>query len=311
VEVCRSRNTTGWFIAINSYKGFLLIMGIYMAWETRHVKIPSLDDSGYIGICVYSVVSSAIVVVLSNLISDYTTLSYLATALSILLSTTITLVLLFFPKLRAVLGRVDGQEDAVTQSMGLKTECNTRRFMLDDHREILYRMEVQNRVYKNELQALDKEIARLEEQIANSASTSSISESPLVETISNGIVFLPVPFPAPSRASWPSTATLGNTSREFLSENKLHLKMSNDNFMEKLKICDRLKRLFGSIPSVWISSSKQTCEIYDAHITKPCSSPEFYKNPLMDGSGIIKAKSAISSLNYANNKGAPIVTDET
>lgn len=281
-----------------------------MAWETRHVKIPSLDDSGYIGICVYSVVSSAIVVVLSNLISDYTTLSYLATALSILLSTTITLVLLFFPKLRAVLGRVDGQEDAVTQSMGLKTECNTRRLIFDDHREILYRLEVQNRVYKNELQALDREIALLEEQIANSTSTSSNPESPLVETISNGIVFLPVPFPSPGRASWPSTATLGNTSREFLSEDKLHLKISNDN-LEKLKIFHRLKRLFGSIPSVWISSLKQNCEIHDARITKPRSIPEFYKNSLVGGSEIIKAKSAISSLNYANNKGALIVTDET
>lgn len=52
--------------------------------------------------------------------------------------------------------------DPVIHSMGLKMEYNTRRFVIDDKRELQYRVEVQNRVYKKEIAALDAEIRRLE-----------------------------------------------------------------------------------------------------------------------------------------------------
>ena len=47
--------------------------------------------------------------------------------------------------------RSDLQEDPVIQSMGLKLEFNTRRFVTDDRRELQYRVEVQNRVYLREM----------------------------------------------------------------------------------------------------------------------------------------------------------------
>jgi gamma-aminobutyric acid type B receptor len=37
--------------ALYAYKGLLLLFGVYMAWETRNVKIPALNDSQYIGRC--------------------------------------------------------------------------------------------------------------------------------------------------------------------------------------------------------------------------------------------------------------------
>lgn len=52
-------------------------------------------------------------------------------------------------------------------------ECNTRRFMIDDKRELQYRVEVQNRVYKKELAALDIEIGKLEKLLETPSSTSS------------------------------------------------------------------------------------------------------------------------------------------
>ncbi|GJQ84523.1 GABA-B-R3 [Trypoxylus dichotomus] len=160
VEVCACNNTRGWFFAIYGYKGFLLIMGVYMAWETRNVKIQALNDSQYIGICVYSAISSAVVVLLSNFLSQNTIISYIATTSSILISTSITLFLLFLPKLRAVLG--DEKEDPVMESMGLKLESNTKRMVIDDPRESSHRVEIQNKVYKSEIEILDREIERLE-----------------------------------------------------------------------------------------------------------------------------------------------------
>jgi hypothetical protein len=62
--------------------------------------------------------------------------------------------------------------------MGLKLEYNTRRFATDDKKELQYRVEVQNRVYLKELEALDAEIRTLERMLENrSPSDSSSSHS--------------------------------------------------------------------------------------------------------------------------------------
>ncbi|KAH3842113.1 hypothetical protein DPMN_115601 [Dreissena polymorpha] len=70
-----------------------------MAWETRHVNIPALNDSRYIGMNVYNVViTSVLVVTLSNILSHQPTLAYVIESSFMLLSTTMTLCLLFVPK---------------------------------------------------------------------------------------------------------------------------------------------------------------------------------------------------------------------
>lgn len=82
------------------------MVGVYMAWETRNVKIAALNDSQYIGVSVYSVViTSAIVVVLANLISERVTLAFLTITALILTSTTATLCLLFLPKMQDIWGK--------------------------------------------------------------------------------------------------------------------------------------------------------------------------------------------------------------
>lgn len=122
--------------------------------------------------------------------------------------------------------------------MGLKMECNTRRFMIDDKRELQYRVEVQNRVYKKELAALDIEIGKLEKMLETPSSTSSSdlsiprlirhelaivneegerrrsSHQQRVPSIGGGLplLLLSVLPPVIPRASWPSTSTDPATS---------------------------------------------------------------------------------------------------
>lgn len=105
VEVCRSQHTQTWLGALYIFKGLLLVVGVYMAWETRNVKISALNDSQYIGVSVYSVViTSVIVVVLANFgaISERVTLAFLTITALILTSTTATLCLLFLPKMQDI-----------------------------------------------------------------------------------------------------------------------------------------------------------------------------------------------------------------
>ncbi|CAH0561231.1 unnamed protein product [Brassicogethes aeneus] len=260
VEICKSQNTYGWYIALYGYKALFLVMGVFMAWETRHVKIPSLNDSQYIGICVYSAVFSAIIVVLSSFISEYVVFSYIARSVSILTSTTVTLFLLFLPKLKSVFGTMDSV-DPIMQSMGLKMESNTRRFITNDPNEIISRLEIQNKVYRYELEALDKEIAALEERIncLNSYSTINIDLSDSKAQC----YYLKVPSPNVARASWPNTrGQLSIHKSGFHSD----VKLNKDSFFDRLNIFGRLKHIFGSSSSSLELNEPQLEQFERSHV---------------------------------------------
>ena len=87
--------------ALYGYKGILLLFGVFLAWETRNVTIPALNDSKYIGMSVYNVVIlSAIGATVSMVLSDTTYYELLHALVSavVLLSTTVTLTMVFLPK---------------------------------------------------------------------------------------------------------------------------------------------------------------------------------------------------------------------
>ncbi|CAH1249663.1 GABBR2 [Branchiostoma lanceolatum] len=100
LEHCDSNNFTLWLAVIFVYKGLLLIFGCFLAWETRHVNIPALNDSKYIGMSVYNVVIMCVIGAgISFVIKDRQNEAFVLTSLFIILCTTITLCLVFVPKL--------------------------------------------------------------------------------------------------------------------------------------------------------------------------------------------------------------------
>ena len=126
---CDSQHLDKWMGVFYAYKGILVLFGVYMAWETRNVKIPVLNDSQYIGMNIYNVVLMSItVVVLSNLISDKATLAFAVMSALILLSTTGLLLLLFLPKIYAIMKH---NGSPIITTYGLTVEANTRRFSTD------------------------------------------------------------------------------------------------------------------------------------------------------------------------------------
>ncbi|XP_041357870.1 gamma-aminobutyric acid type B receptor subunit 1-like [Gigantopelta aegis] len=149
LTTCYSHHLQKWLGVFYVYKGLLLVFGVYMAWETRSVKIPALNDSQYIGLNVYNVVIMSLsVVVLSNILDNQPTRAYTMESIFMFLSTTVTLCLLFVPKIYVI---VSSKGNPIIATSGILVEANTRRFVFDDKKEIYYRAEVQNRVYKREL----------------------------------------------------------------------------------------------------------------------------------------------------------------
>ena len=71
--------------------------------------------------------------------------------------------------------------------------CNyILRFVTDDRRELYYRVEVQNRVYRREIAALDLEIGRLKWQLIESsdASSESTSEGVASKKVSHEMMYI-------------------------------------------------------------------------------------------------------------------------
>ena len=80
------------------------IFGCFLAWETRSVSIPALNDSKYVGMSVYNVVIMCVSgVPISFIIQDRQDAAYLITGIFVIFCTTITLMLVFVPKVRTTL----------------------------------------------------------------------------------------------------------------------------------------------------------------------------------------------------------------
>ncbi|XP_033631428.1 gamma-aminobutyric acid type B receptor subunit 2-like [Asterias rubens] len=103
---CGGELSTYFIWAVYIYKGLLLVFGTFIVWQTRNVNIPALNDSKYIGLSIYNVVIfSALGVPLSYLLADNSGYTYAIVGGLIIFCTTLTLCLLFLPKvLRIIYG---------------------------------------------------------------------------------------------------------------------------------------------------------------------------------------------------------------
>lgn len=103
MEHCQSRRMTIFLSVIYVYKGLLMAFGCFLAWETRHVSIPALNDSKYIGLSVYNVVIMCVIgASLSFVLRDQQDASFVIISIFIIFCSTTTLCLVFVPKVRMV-----------------------------------------------------------------------------------------------------------------------------------------------------------------------------------------------------------------
>ncbi|XP_050081656.1 gamma-aminobutyric acid type B receptor subunit 2 [Anopheles aquasalis] len=99
-EYCQSSRMTIFIGVIYAYKGLLLIFGAFLAWETRHVSIPALNDSKHVGLSVYNCVIMCVMgAAIALVLSDRKDAVFILISLFIIFCTTATLFLVFVPKL--------------------------------------------------------------------------------------------------------------------------------------------------------------------------------------------------------------------
>eukprot|EP00118_Oscarella_pearsei_P015755 m.144646 g.144646 ORF g.144646 m.144646 type:complete len:874 (+) comp38404_c0_seq19:2136-4757(+) len=87
-----------WVYVINGYHGLLLVLGGYLAFETRKVNIPDLNDSRLIGISIYMVAVFFVALFGFSFITDPSVV-YILTVGAIFLVSTSVLCIVFVPKI--------------------------------------------------------------------------------------------------------------------------------------------------------------------------------------------------------------------
>ncbi|XP_045467345.1 gamma-aminobutyric acid type B receptor subunit 2 [Harmonia axyridis] len=99
-EYCASERMTIFVGSIYAYKGLLMIFGAFLAWETRNVSIPALNDSRHVGLSVYNVAIMCICgAAVALVLEDHQDAMFLIIGVFVLFCTTATLWLVFVPKM--------------------------------------------------------------------------------------------------------------------------------------------------------------------------------------------------------------------
>ncbi|KAK3101930.1 hypothetical protein FSP39_007438 [Pinctada imbricata] len=209
IEYCTSDFMEIWLGIIYAYKGLLLILGCFLAWETRRVSIPALNDSKYIGMSVYNVVIMCICgAAISFIISDQPNPSFIIISLFIIFSTTVTLCLVFVPKVIELKRDPNGEERRIRATLRKKKKKKD-----DQHQTLKQKMKdlaAENERFKEIIQQKAEEIRSLLEQLGDDADD---IDSALKPCLHKKIMELRVSDMSPSRASRASSVSeVDNTS---------------------------------------------------------------------------------------------------
>ena len=96
---CTSHYYNTWVMSLCGLKGILLIFGVFLAWETRNVHYPSLNDSKSIGLAVYNMfMFSCLAIVVGFVV--YPPLETLVQRSIVFVAASSTVALLFIPKVK-------------------------------------------------------------------------------------------------------------------------------------------------------------------------------------------------------------------
>jgi gamma-aminobutyric acid type B receptor len=170
IEYCQAN--LFWYYLIFCYKGLLLVFGLFLAYETRGVKLRHLNDSKLVGMCIYNVAIMCFItgpISLVNLMRQQANYHYLFVSITIIFCCSLSMILIFMPKVieyyrRRRRGR--GQSAAGSMSHNIQDERSSR-----DDEEHLHKLERERNELAEKIREKDSQmkamIARIEEAREN------------------------------------------------------------------------------------------------------------------------------------------------
>lgn len=81
------------------YKGLVLVFGLFLAYETRSVKVRQINDSRYVGMSIYNVVVLCLITApVTLVIASQQDASFAFVSLAIVFCCFLSMALIFVPK---------------------------------------------------------------------------------------------------------------------------------------------------------------------------------------------------------------------
>ncbi|CAH0385419.1 unnamed protein product [Bemisia tabaci] len=128
LEHCESENHMLWLGLMGTYKGLVLVFGLFLAYETRSIKVKQINDSRYVGMSIYNVFVFCIITApVTLVISTQQDASFAFMALSLIFCCFLSMALIFVPKVIEVIRHPrDKSESKYNPDFGMSKEDEDR-----------------------------------------------------------------------------------------------------------------------------------------------------------------------------------------
>ncbi|XP_046442537.1 gamma-aminobutyric acid type B receptor subunit 1-like [Daphnia pulex] len=139
MEHCESKHQNIWLGVVYGYKGLLLIFGLFLAYETRSMKVRSINDSRYVGMSIYNVVVLCLITApVSLVISSQADASFAFVTAALAFCCFISMALIFLPKVVEVVRNPDrpGDGDDETDQTVSKEEEERYRKLQQENEQL-------------------------------------------------------------------------------------------------------------------------------------------------------------------------------
>ncbi|XP_021935592.1 gamma-aminobutyric acid type B receptor subunit 1 isoform X2 [Zootermopsis nevadensis] len=128
LEHCESENNNVWLGVMYGYKGLVLVFGLFLAYETRSIKVKQINDSRYVGMSIYNVVVLCLITApVTMVIASQQDASFAFVALAVIFCCFLSMALIFVPKVIEVIRHPrDKAESKYNHDVGMTKEDEER-----------------------------------------------------------------------------------------------------------------------------------------------------------------------------------------
>ncbi|XP_071003257.1 gamma-aminobutyric acid type B receptor subunit 1-like [Oncorhynchus clarkii lewisi] len=176
-----------WLGVVYGYKGLLLLLGIFLAYETKSISTEKINDHRAVGMAIYNVsVLCMITAPVTMILSSQQDASFAFASLAIVFSVYITLVVLFVPKMRRLITRGEWQSDTqeTVKTQGSSTNNNDE--------EKSRQLERENKELQKIIQEKEERVSELRNQLVERQALRS-RRRPSTVNLNHSTPLLPVP----------------------------------------------------------------------------------------------------------------------
>ncbi|XP_066588342.1 gamma-aminobutyric acid type B receptor subunit 1 isoform X3 [Prorops nasuta] len=157
LEHCESEHNNVWLGLTYGYKGIILVFGLFLAYETRSIKVKQINDSRYVGMSIYNVVVLCLITApVTMVIASQQDASFAFVALAIIFCCFLSMALIFVPKVIEVIRHPkDKAESKYNPDVGMSKEDEEKYQKLlaenDELQKLIAAKEEKIRILKQKL----------------------------------------------------------------------------------------------------------------------------------------------------------------